>query len=75
LNAVDEFKESVAVTDSLYVAATVALVAASEGSKTMTAVLSVDVSKVIPEIVGVRVKVLFPVPEEAVNGDDRVARP
>jgi hypothetical protein len=41
----------------------------------MTAVFSVDVSKVIPEIVGVRVKVLFPVPEEAVNGDDRVARP
>ena len=41
----------------------------------MTAVLSVDVSKVMPEIVGVSVNVLFPVPEEAVNGEDLVASP
>jgi hypothetical protein len=75
LKDVEVLSESVAVTDSLYVAAVVEFVAAREGSKTMTAVLSVDVSKVIPEIVGVRVNVLFPVPEEAVNGDDRVARP
>ena len=50
-------------------------VAASDGSKTITAELTVDVSTVIPEIVGVRVNVLFPVPEEALNGDDRVVSP
>ena len=75
LKDVEVFSESVAVTDSLYVAAVVEFVAAREGSKTMTAVLSVDESKVMPEIVGVRVNVLFPVPEEAVNGEDLVASP
>ena len=75
LKAVEEFSESVAVTDSLYVAAVVVLVAAREGSRTITAEFAVEVSKVMPEIVGARVKVLLPVPAEAVNGDDLVARP
>ena len=75
LNAVEVLSESVAVTDSLYVAAVVEFVAASEGSRTMTAALAVDVSRVMPEIVGVRVNVLFPVPEEAVNGEDLVVSP
>jgi hypothetical protein len=75
LKAVDVFNESIAVTDSLYVAAVVEFVADREGSKTITATFAVDVSKVIPEIVGANVNVLFPVPEEAVNGEDLVARP
>ena len=75
LKAIDEFSESVAVTDSLYVAAVVVFVAASEGSRTIPAAFAVAVSKVIPEIVGARVKVLFPVPEEAVKGADLVVSP
>jgi hypothetical protein len=75
LNAVEELSESVAVTDSLYIAAVVAFVAASDGSRTITAEFAVDVSRVIPEIVGARVNVLFPVPEAAVNGEDLVASP
>ncbi len=75
LNAVDELSESVAVTDSTYVAAVVVFVAASDGSRTITAELAVDVSSVMPEIVGARVNVLFPVPDEAVNGADLVASP
>jgi hypothetical protein len=75
LKAVDEFNVSVAVTVSRYVAAVVEFVAARVGSRTIKARFVCEVSRVIPEIVGAIVKVLFPVPEEAMNGDDLVSSP
>lgn len=50
-------------------------VAARVGSRTRTPVLAVVVSNEIPEIVGESVKVLFPVPAEAVNEDERRDKP
>ena len=53
----------------------VAFVAAKVGSRTMYALLVSEVSKVIPDCGGERVKVLLPVPDEAINADERVVRP